>query len=89
MVIARSFARIFYRNAINTGVLPLVCEQADAIGEGSEIRVFLEEGVIEAEGGRYPIEPVPGFFKAIVEAGGLVAWARTLEEVELCTGSRR
>jgi 3-isopropylmalate/(R)-2-methylmalate dehydratase small subunit len=89
MVIARSFARIFYRNAINTGVLPLVCEQADAIVEGSEIRVILEEGVIEAEGERYPIEPVPGFFKDIVEAGGLVAWAQTLEEVELCTGSHR
>jgi 3-isopropylmalate/(R)-2-methylmalate dehydratase small subunit len=89
MVIAQSFARIFYRNAINTGVLPLICEQADAIEEGSEIHVDLEEGVIEAAGRRYPIEPVPGFFRSIVEAGGLVAWARTLEGVELCTGSRR
>ncbi len=88
MVIARSFARIFYRNAINTGLLPLICEQADAIDEGSTIRVDLEEHVVEAAGKRYPLEPVPGFFREIADAGGLVAWARTLEEVELCTGSR-
>ena len=88
MVIARSFARIFYRNAVNTGVLPLICEQADAIEEGSAIHVDLKEGMIEAGGVRYSIEPVPGFFQAIVEAGGLVAWAQTLEGVELCTGSR-
>ncbi|HDR72496.1 MAG TPA: 3-isopropylmalate dehydratase small subunit [Methanoculleus sp.] len=88
MVIARSFARIFYRNAINTGLLPLICEEADTIEEGSEVRIDLEEGVIEAAGRRCSIEPVPGFFREIADAGGLVAWARTLEEVELCTGSR-
>ncbi len=39
IVIAKSFARIFYRNAINTGLLPLVCPEADTIEDGSEIVV--------------------------------------------------
>ncbi|MDD1718457.1 MAG: 3-isopropylmalate dehydratase small subunit [Methanoregulaceae archaeon] len=89
VVIARSFARIFYRNAVNTGLLPIVCDQADLIADGSEIVIDLTNQVIIAGKGRLPIEPVPGFLNAIVEKGGLVEYARSLTEVPLCTESRR
>jgi len=89
IIIARSFARIFYRNAVNVGILPLVCEQADEIPDGSEVTVDIDGRAIETGGKRYPIEPVPGFMQEIISAGGLVLYARDLEEVETCTGSQR
>ena len=88
IIIARSFARIFYRNAVNVGILPLVCNQADEIPDGVEITVNITDHFIEVEGRRYPVEPVPGFMRDIINAGGLVAYARELEEVKTCTGSQ-
>lgn len=85
VVVAKSFARIFYRNAINTGLLPLVCAGTDEIRDGDTITVDVDGGFIEVDGKRFAIEPVPGFLKRIVEAGGLVAYARDLEEVETCS----
>src|SRR5690554_4656863 len=85
VVVAKSFARIFYRNAINTGLLPLVCARTDEIRDGDTIMVDVDGGFIEVDGKRFAIEPVPGFLKRIVEAGGLVAYARDLEEVETCS----
>jgi 3-isopropylmalate/(R)-2-methylmalate dehydratase small subunit len=85
VVVAKSFARIFYRNAINTGLLPLVCAGTDEIRDGDTIMVDVDGGFIEVDGKRFAIEPVPGFLKRIVEAGGLVAYARDLEEVETCS----
>jgi 3-isopropylmalate/(R)-2-methylmalate dehydratase small subunit len=89
MVIARSFARIFYRNAISTGLLPVICPGAAAIRDGAALTVSLEEGWVESEGTRYGIEPVPPFLRHIIEAGGLVEYAKRIGEVETCTGSRR
>ncbi|NYT05065.1 MAG: 3-isopropylmalate dehydratase [Methanomicrobiales archaeon] len=88
VVVARSFARIFYRNAINTGILPIICPEIDA-ADGSSIEVKSDEGCVVVNGMRYAIEPVPPFLRKIVDAGGLVAFAEGLEEVETCTGSRR
>jgi 3-isopropylmalate/(R)-2-methylmalate dehydratase small subunit len=88
VVIAKSFARIFYRNAVNTGLMVLVCQDADRIPDGSQIEIHLSEGVVEVEGHRYPFETVPDFMKEIVNAGGLVPYAQQLEEVKTCTGSR-
>lgn len=88
IIIARSFARIFYRNAVNVGILPLVCTQADEIPDGVEITVNITDHFIDAGGKRYPVEPVPGFMRDIINAGGLVAYARELEEVKTCTGSQ-
>lgn len=75
-VVAKSFARIFYRNAINTGVLPLVCPDTDKIADGAEVFVNLKEAYIEAGDRRYPLEPIPVFMMRIVEAGGLVEYAK-------------
>jgi 3-isopropylmalate/(R)-2-methylmalate dehydratase small subunit len=85
VVVAKSFARIFYRNAMNTGLLPLVSAGADAIRDGETVTVNLAGGYIEANGKRLPIEPVPGFMKEIVDAGGLVAYAKDLDRVETCS----
>lgn len=75
-VVAKSFARIFYRNAINTGVLPIVCEYTDKIADGAEVSVNLPEAFIDADGKRYPLEPIPEFMMKIVEVGGLVEYAK-------------
>lgn len=88
VVIAKSFARIFYRNAVNTGLLPLVCPEAEAIEDGSAIVVNTAEGYVEADGKKLAIEPVPPFLQRIVDAGGLVEYAKGMDEVETCTGSQ-
>jgi len=75
-VVAKSFARIFYRNAINTGVLPLVCPDTDKIADGGEVFVNLGQAYIEADKKQYPLEPIPEFMMRIVEAGGLVEYAK-------------
>jgi 3-isopropylmalate/(R)-2-methylmalate dehydratase small subunit len=89
VVVAQSFARIFFRNAINVGVLPLVCPGTDQIPDGVNMKVNVNAGFIEAEGKRFAIEPVPEFMQGIVDAGGLVEYAKNLKEVPVCTGSPR
>jgi len=85
VVVARSFARIFFRNAINVGVLPVVCKDADRIADGAKITLEIKKGYIEADGKRLAIEPVPAFMQGIIDAGGLVEYAKSLKEVPVCT----
>jgi 3-isopropylmalate/(R)-2-methylmalate dehydratase small subunit len=78
-VVAKSFARIFYRNAINIGLPIVECpEAAEGIGEGDSVTVDLDAGVIEnhTTGKQYPITPLPPFVQSILSAGGLVAAAQ-------------
>jgi 3-isopropylmalate/(R)-2-methylmalate dehydratase small subunit len=84
VIIAGSFARIFYRNAINSGMLPLVCPGAGGIRDGQTGELDLGRGILLVEGKRYELEPVPGFLREIVDAGGLVEYARGLSEVVTC-----
>lgn len=75
-VIAKSFARIFYRNAINTGLAILECPEAvDGISEGDTVSVDADAGTItdETTGQSWQAQPFPPFIKEIIEAGGLVA----------------
>jgi 3-isopropylmalate/(R)-2-methylmalate dehydratase small subunit len=78
-VVARSFARIFYRNAINVG-LPILESPAavDGIEAGQQIEIDLQAGQIRnvATGDTYQAEPYPPFMMAIIEAGGLVPYTR-------------
>ncbi len=53
VVVAQSFARIFFRNAINVGVLPVVCNDADQIADGADVKLNVKAGYIEADGKRY------------------------------------
>jgi 3-isopropylmalate/(R)-2-methylmalate dehydratase small subunit len=85
VVVARSFARIFFRNSINVGVLPVVCPDADKIADGAKVSLSIREGYLEADGKRYAIEPVPPFMQGIIDAGGLVEYAKNLKEVPVCT----
>ncbi len=75
-IIAKSFARIFYRNAINIGLPILECEQAaDEINAGDIVKVNLSTGVITnvTTGKTYTAEPFPPFIQNIIEHGGLLA----------------
>ncbi|MBR2088455.1 MAG: 3-isopropylmalate dehydratase small subunit [Oscillospiraceae bacterium] len=75
LVIAKSFARIFYRNAINIGLAIVESpEAADAIAEGNVITADLDNGVLhnETTGQDYTVEPFPAFIQTIIENGGLV-----------------
>ena len=78
-VIARSFARIFFRNAINVGLPVLVCPDAAADAKsGDELAVDLTTGNIEnvTKGKSYQAEPFPEFLQQIIAAGGLVEYTK-------------
>ena len=78
-VVARSFARIFFRNAINVGLPVLVCPDAAAdANSGDELVVDLTTGRIEnvTQGRWYQAEPFPDFLQQIIAAGGLVEYTK-------------
>lgn len=75
-VIAKSFARIFYRNAINIGMPILECEAAaEEIAPGDEVRIDFDTGVISdlTTGKTYQAAPFPAFIQNIIQKGGLLA----------------
>ena len=75
LVIANSFARIFYRNSINIGLAILECPEAVAgINEGDKVEADLDNGVIynRTTGEEYTTKPFPEFVQKIITAGGLV-----------------
>ena len=75
-VIAKSFARIFYRNAINIGLPILECEAAaEEIQAGDEVSVDFDTGIITdlTTGKTYQAEPFPEFIQNIIKKGGLLA----------------
>ena len=74
-VIARSFARIFYRNSINIGFPILECpEAADAIEEGDQVEVDFDAGIIRdlTKNTEFKEQPFPEFLQKMIEANGLV-----------------
>jgi 3-isopropylmalate/(R)-2-methylmalate dehydratase small subunit len=77
-VIAQSFARIFFRNAINIGLPLLECTMADRIDAGDELEVTLETGEIKdiTKHKTYNAEPYPDFMMELVSAGGLVDYTK-------------
>ncbi len=78
-VIAKSFARIFYRNAINVG-LPILesPEAVESINEGDTLEVILERGEIHnlTQKTIYTVSPFPPFLQSIINCGGLVPYIR-------------
>lgn len=76
VVIAKSFARIFYRNAINIGLPILECEEAaDQIQAGDEVTVDFNTGVIKdlTQNKEWQAQPFPPFIQNIIDKGGLMA----------------
>lgn len=75
-VIAKNFARIFYRNALNIGLPILECPQAgEEIQNGDEVSVDFDSGIIvnQTTGKTYQAEPFPPFIQNIIQKGGLLA----------------
>lgn len=79
-VVAASFARIFYRNAVNIGLAILECpEAAAAVRTGDRLALDFEAGIIldETRGTRWTAAPFPAFMRRIMGAGGLTEYVRS------------
>jgi 3-isopropylmalate/(R)-2-methylmalate dehydratase small subunit len=92
LVIADSYARIFFRNAINMGYPILQSPQAaEGVDEGDELEVDLEEGIVRnfTKGDEYRCEAFPAFMNELLHMGGLVPWVRKrLQERRRLTTAR-
>ncbi|MEW6447957.1 MAG: 3-isopropylmalate dehydratase small subunit [Bacillota bacterium] len=77
-VVAKSFARIFYRNAFNVGLPILECAEIWGVAAGSRLQVDLANGRIKVvDGGQeYQARPVPPFMQEIIAAGGLIPYVK-------------
>ena len=77
-IIARSFARIFYRNAFNVGLPLIQCAEAhEKLSDGARVTVDLEGGVIETDNGlRLQTETIRDFMMELIMAGGLVEYIK-------------
>ncbi|MCS7191866.1 MAG: 3-isopropylmalate dehydratase small subunit [Armatimonadetes bacterium] len=78
-IVAKSFARIFYRNAFNIGLPVLECPEAvDEIISGDELEVDIETGEIRnlTKGKTYKAMPIPPFMREILDSGGLINYVR-------------
>jgi 3-isopropylmalate/(R)-2-methylmalate dehydratase small subunit len=73
-VVAKSFARIFFRNAINQGLPILICKETDQIDEGDELKIDFAGGTIDdvTKGKRFKVTPLPAFLMEIIDDGGLI-----------------
>ncbi len=77
-VVAKSFARIFYRNAFNMGLPIFELPQTDKINEGDLISIDMENGVVKDinKGVEYPFTPIPPFMQELLACGGLMNYAK-------------
>lgn len=78
LVVAKSFARIFYRNSINIGLPILECKDAEFIKEGDYLEVDLSKGTIKIVGKKKVLysERFPEFLREIIRSGGLLRWLK-------------
>lgn len=73
-IVAKSFARIFYRNSINIGLPVIVCKDLyDSIDGGEEMELSLSEGVAVVNGQKYDCTKLPEYMQKILDQGGLIA----------------
>ena len=77
-VIAKSYAGIFFRNAINIGLPFLELEEADKIEDGDELQIDLSAGQIKnlTKNKTYQTQKFPEFLRSIIESGGLIEWVK-------------
>lgn len=77
-VVARSFARIFYRNAVNIGLPIAECPDIRRVKNGSFIEVNFPKGEIRdlSEGKTYSFKPFPHFMQELINKGGLIKWIK-------------
>ena len=73
-VIAKSFARIFYRNAINIGLPVIVCKDLhENVNAGDEMELDMKAGVVRVNGTEYACTKLPEYMQGILDQGGLIA----------------
>ena len=74
-VLAENFARIFYRNAFNLGLIPIICKETRQIRNGDMLSIDPKKGIVDnlSKKEKYFSVPVPNHLMKIVEAGGLLA----------------
>ena len=77
-VVAKSFARIFYRNAFNMGLSIFELKEADRIEEGDLVKINLDEGKVEnlTKKETYDFTPIPPFMQELISSGGLMNYAK-------------
>jgi len=77
-VIAKSFARIFYRNAFNMGLAIYELKECDEFSDGDEIKIDAKSGIVEnlTTKKSYNFTPIPPFMQELVDAGGLIEYAK-------------
>ncbi|WP_067936624.1 3-isopropylmalate dehydratase [Alicyclobacillus kakegawensis] len=74
-VVAKSFARVFFRNSINTGLLAIQCAEAvDAIEDGGEVWIDPQRGIVTSGNRQFAFEPYPENIRRILDAGGLLSY---------------
>ena len=83
VIVAESFARIFFQNSINLGLRTVICPGIQA-KEGDELELTSDEVINTSTGARFRTEPLPKTRQAIIDAGGLIAYTRKrlLEKTE-------
>jgi 3-isopropylmalate/(R)-2-methylmalate dehydratase small subunit len=81
-IVARSFARIYFRNCINEALPIVTCDAVDGVESGQEISIDFAQGRVSTPGGEYSFPPLPSEVLAILEAGGLIAYVRRQLGVE-------
>ncbi len=77
-VVAKTFARIFFRNAINIGLPIFECKDVARISPGDELEIDADAGIVsnKTKGEQYHTGVMPAFLQELIGAGGLVPWAR-------------
>jgi 3-isopropylmalate/(R)-2-methylmalate dehydratase small subunit len=82
-ILAKSFARIFYRNCINIGLPAIICN-TDKIDEGDELELDMEKGVVrnKTKGTELGFPPLPSVMNKILQEGGLVAYLKAHKSLE-------
>ncbi|AOO65675.1 3-isopropylmalate dehydratase small subunit [Sulfurospirillum halorespirans] len=75
-VVAKSFARIFYRNAFNTGLPIFELAETDTIKEGESISISMESGEVKNGAKTYKFTPIPPFMQELIGCGGLMNYAK-------------
>lgn len=80
VLIGVSFARMFFRNAINNGILAIECPALvrSGIADGDAVEIDLEVNALRCKGRTFDIAPVPAIVRGIVEAGNLIDYGRAL-----------
>jgi 3-isopropylmalate/(R)-2-methylmalate dehydratase small subunit len=75
-IVARSFARIFFRNAINEGLPIVTCDAVDSVQTGDEITIDFEAGTVFTPDSQYIFPPLPPSVMEILDVGGLVPYVQ-------------